>query len=728
MSKASVKVAADAAASAVGKSAGHRVAPYFVPPFIAALEVPAGEILHVTYGSSPWTTVGMTSLTCVLTGVAWHNSSSRSKVARAWNTAYTLVGMGWLTAAGLDGLSAPVDKAGGLAALAVIGSATIRRLTRNGGGDGQHSDSSLFAKVKLAGSKVVSTEVKANQVDALIEAGDEQTADDIRSATPAIAARLGVGATAVRAIPDPEHHGRATLSITPRDVLKTPPSWPGPIHVGGTMADPVNVGLYQDNEPQLLYFAGNPKERRTVPHYLITGSTGSGKTIGARNAFAGFAPRRESTIWVVDTRKPGQGLGPAAKMIDWYATTDQQARRLFSVLNTVIKARTEYLAAKGFDQWAPGCGINHLLLWLEEAMGPLADLDSFKDPATTARSAGITIAVSIQRPVFDNLPTSVRAMLNGKWAFGISDENDEKLVLPTSVLEAGANPAAWGASRPGMNYAAGMPWIPEERWSLPARTFYQPFGDELKGAAAMTSWVERCLPYRDPIDAITAQAAGAAWAERVSFMGSGSGPLSAVRIPAQRIEVSAAAAPLDAAPSPAAVDASAEDEELAEADQALSADLEELPEDLAAWMRENLAEVEHAVAEHAPSEEELDAARRVVDEASRRPLEVDEETGEEIAPLTDLAAAAGKTEDVSMTPKAARVHVLTAIQVLDAAEPGRLFKVKDIAEPIADTGLSPEWGRKLLRDLLKEGVLMQDMDKHGPGSYWLAPSGAGRAG
>ena len=292
--------AVEAAAQSTGKGVGSRIAPYVLAPIGALAAYPAGEGLHLAFGATPWGTVGMTALTMGLTVATWHHSSDadnkKARRDRLYATMSTAIAGGWMTAVTIDGLTVTSSRAGLLSSMAVIGLATVRRWTRNTGSGGEeHSNNSLFRRVKLAGAKIMKLEEAPNRVEAVVQLGDEHTADDLIEARPQIAARLGVSANAVRALPDPDNHSRGRLIITPRDLLRTSPTWPGPLGVGGTMVDPIGAGLYEDGQDLILYLAGDPKVKRPSTHILITGMTGAGKGVLARNLIAAMAVRRQAT-------------------------------------------------------------------------------------------------------------------------------------------------------------------------------------------------------------------------------------------------------------------------------------------------------------------------------------------------------------------------------------------------------------------------------------------------
>src|SRR5690606_15598369 len=183
--------------------------------------------------------------------------------------------------------------------------------------------------------------------------------------------------------------------------------------------------------------------------------------------------------------------------------------------------RQAWLGAHGYRSWEPaaatpqtdpahscrkgqacGCpGMPYLVTWFEEAANTLRAIDDdiFTGIAQEARSAGMSLIVSMQRASGYQISTDTRASLPSALCFGLNDDRDATFALPSDVLDAGANPAAWGNKRPGYCYLCAAP-IHEDRWSTPSRTF--------RNDVVALEWVTRAFaPVRATVDPVTAQAA-----------------------------------------------------------------------------------------------------------------------------------------------------------------------------------------------------------------------------
>ncbi|GAA4014772.1 hypothetical protein GCM10022232_67000 [Streptomyces plumbiresistens] len=169
-----------------------------------------------------------------------------------------------------------------------------------------------------------------------------------------------------------------------------------------------------------------------------------------------------------------------------------------------------------------------MVAWFEEAANTLRALgdDAFTGIAQEARSAGISLIVSLQRPSYDQMSTSTRASLPSVIALGC-DARDEGFSLPDEVLAAGAHPGAWGNRRPGYCYVVS-PGIPEDRYPSPARTrrFTQRAVNVMEALAA---WAQSNGAAADPVTAgAVSSIAGRAYTGRTGAGDTGRSQLTLV--------------------------------------------------------------------------------------------------------------------------------------------------------------------------------------------------------
>ncbi|MGW7084887.1 plasmid transfer protein TraB [Streptomyces sp. NPDC054871] len=501
----------------VGAYLLHRAKPH-LPPWLGVGGIGlAGLLGHLRWDESTPAAVGLTLTSVALSGGAWLIGKTTSKQRRFHTALTTGLGSAWLTAACLAGPTAgPLDDLYLMGGPAVALSWNVRMLMRhNPDGSGEGADAGLLEKVGLAGTKLGAAKVEPNRVTApyALPAG-EATNEDMAKALPKLAGALDVPPNAVRYRPDPESARRGELVIVPEDMLKQVTWYPGPSKPGGSIAEPLVIGVYDDGSLLLL----------TLPqaiHLLIMGQTGAGKTEGALDILTEVMTRRDVAVWLSDHVKKGQDLGEIFPACDWVATTPQDTEIMIEAVKAAIPARTAWLGAHSYRAWCPeaaetqtdpahscrkdgracGCeGMAYLISWFEEAANTLARLDDdvFTTIAQEARSAGISLIISMQRASGYQISTDTRASLPASLCFGV-DERDASFALPEDVLDAGANPGAWKNRKPGYCYlvAAG---IEEELYANPGRTF--------RNDPVTLEWVDReFADIRMPLDAVTAGAA-----------------------------------------------------------------------------------------------------------------------------------------------------------------------------------------------------------------------------
>ncbi|MFJ7280955.1 sporulation protein SsgA [Kitasatospora sp. NPDC098663] len=506
---------------AVGAWLVHRSKPY-LPAWIGTAGVGvAGVAANIAWEGSTAAAVGLTLSSGAVTAASWWAGSGMSKARRIHLAVTTGVASAWLTGAALAGpMAGPLPDLYLMGGPVVALSWNVRQLTRgNDKQDGGERDASLLEKVGLAKAKLGKAMVEPNRVTVPIALpAGELTNQDVAKAMPLIASALDVPGSAIRFQPDPDSARRGVFVIVPTDMLKDPTRWPGPSAPGDSIAAPLRIGVYDDGSALLLPLLD-------AIHILIMGMTGSGKTEGGLDVLLEVLTRCDVTVWLSDAAKAGQDFMPLAPAIDWCAFDMPSTMAMVAAVQAAIPARTRWLRDHGYRAWEPaaaqrqtskahsckklkacGCeGLPYLLAWIEEAAKPLREMgeDAFTGVAQEARSAGVSLVLSMQRASGYQLSTDTRASLPAALCFGVRGD-DAQFALPEEVLDAGANPAAWGNKRKGYVYAVSA-GIDEDMHANPARTYWT-------GSAAdyveLAEWaVGTFAAVRRPTDPITAAAA-----------------------------------------------------------------------------------------------------------------------------------------------------------------------------------------------------------------------------
>ncbi|WP_105970461.1 plasmid transfer protein TraB [Streptomyces geranii] len=521
----------------VGAYLLNRAKPH-LPPWLGVAGVGiTGALGNWRWGESAAAGVGLTLASVVLTGATWAIGKSTSQQRRLHSAITVAAGSAWLTAACLAGPTAgPIDD------LYLIGGPVLALtwnvrmvLRRNDDPAGEGSDKGLLAKVGLARAQIGAAKVEPNRVTASValEPG-EQTNEDVTKSLSRLASALDLPTSAVRYLPDPGSARRGELVIVPEDMLAEVVEWEGPSNLGGSIAEPLVIGRYDDGAPIYLWLPGDPEAKRNGTHILIAGGTGSGKGDTALNVQTEILSRRDVVLWLSDP-KSFQDFRPLLPGIDWAVEGGAPTEIMVEALKAAIPARTSWLGAHHYRQWTPECvqqqndpkhscrsngtacgctGMPYLVAWMEEAANTLRALgdDVFTGIAQEARSAGISLIVSLQRPSYDQMSTSTRASLPSVIALGC-DPRDEGFSLPETVIDAGAHPGAWGNRRPGYCYVVS-PGIDESRYPSPGRT--RAFGHRaVPVMELLATWAQRNGATPDPItDRAAAGVAGRAYTTR----------------------------------------------------------------------------------------------------------------------------------------------------------------------------------------------------------------------
>ncbi|MYY80859.1 MULTISPECIES: hypothetical protein [unclassified Streptomyces] len=611
------------------------------------------------------------------------------------NTIASTAGITLGTVVGVEGgmLSAWLLAGSGLCIANHLWSALYKKSGEKGGGKWAKLESEIgLAKHEL---KEAQSNGKGTVV-AKIENKDGATADEFARRIPAMTSALKLGQGRITHTVDDDDASQITMRVQVADLLKEGFAWPGPSAFGAGFGDlPISLGRYEDGETLKLNLPGilnDPQEVKggeNVEHCVAQGVNGAGKTVGNSIIVTEAATRTEVSVIVINCSKFMQDYGHVRHAADMVITNEKDARRFFKQMGPVIKARGEYLAAKGLSKWKPGCGLNFLLIIGEEA-ADFADGEGYGKTLRTLRSTGGWFLSSIQRATHDQMDTTARSNHPAGMAYGLSDGAEAQYVLPPEAIDAGAFPG-WANRKPGYLYAAGM-GIPEERWAVTARTYN---ADRPTLAAAVTAGMN----VRTPMDATTATAFGALWTNRTFYTtpllegdadGSGAFPQEPVE--------------QDAPLSPAAADL--EDQDHGEEDEDMEIDpdlLAKETEDLDEELRQMLAaDPEPGAYDHLSVEKEIEAPA-------------------DDAPIFQLPGAVADEEKLS--PEDTKTVIFARLdswvrEGKDSFEPKEL---NDLWMRVNKKG-ARDWWNRLKKQLLDDGVIAKDESEEGYGSYDLIRS------
>ncbi|RBM05652.1 conjugal transfer protein TraB [Streptomyces sp. PT12] len=488
-----------------------------LPPFAVWLaEWPVAWAAHQQWGGSTVAASALTLAAVGLTGVTYRTGMNLERQRQLQATATTGAATGWFAAAAIAGPTAPELVNTWLMGGPVVALAwSIRAALRNDDAktSGDSGTKSLWEKIGLARARAGEIRVEPNKVTVPVELDrGAQTHDDAAKAAKNLAGALGVSPNAVGWRGDPEDAARGEYVIIPEDMLKEPTPWPGPSAPGGSIGDaPIPLGIYEDGPPCAIWFHGDEASGRNASHYQFMGMTGAGKSQGGRVILADLMTRRDVVVWGADPSKGMQTFGPIVGGMDWAAFTMADCRAQIAAMPAVITARADELGRHGYDQWTPEAGARlgmpYLVWWIEEAAKLFREGEDLLPIVQEARSAGISVVISLQRSSHTVMDTDVRANLGGATCFGVNGPEDAGMALSDDTIDAGAHPETWRNRKPGYCYCEG-PGIEPDRFATAVRSYFQ---DKEHAASVIAQYA----PVR-PKDAgrVTARAAGPAYANR----------------------------------------------------------------------------------------------------------------------------------------------------------------------------------------------------------------------
>ncbi|MGL4290167.1 MAG: hypothetical protein ACRCZP_11295 [Phycicoccus sp.] len=364
----------------------------------------------------------------------------------------------------------------------------------------------------LADAGVPKTRWSAKHVDKDRASGEGlvpqgATVSELQRVAPRIESHLGAPPGSMSVVPDGDNARKFRFRITRRDLLKKPITLrTADLILPRTPFDPIPIGLYQTGEIATVTLADEDGAR----HILIAGMTGAGKSDGAV-LMAALTAHIPDLGWIaVDASKGRQTFAVIGPTIEWLCLDKASGTAALRTMKQVITDRANHLGDRRMKQWQPGCGLSYVVVLIEEA-SDWTDSEYIEDLAMKARSAGITMILSLQHPSYKWIEPGVRSQFGTRLCFGVDGDTPEGFMLDNEVIEAGARPGLWKNSKPG--YAIlDQKGLPLDERATALRTYrLSPDHRELEE-------IVRAYP-ASGLDPVTARALGDVYAEAVRARG-----------------------------------------------------------------------------------------------------------------------------------------------------------------------------------------------------------------
>jgi len=178
-----------------------------------------------------------------------------------------------------------------------------------------------------------------------------------------------------------------------------------------------------------------------VPHILIGGTTGSGKTVAARNAAAQLSRQAAEVSLVCIDGKYGAGLGPLSGlpgMVGPVATDIRQATNALGWINLELQRRYTIIAAQGESAIATLPRIMLLFDEFQEFMDDAGVRELTRRILAQGRAARIHAILATQHPTVEAFGEhgALKRNLVGRVALRVTDQDASRVVVGDSLPRA----------------------------------------------------------------------------------------------------------------------------------------------------------------------------------------------------------------------------------------------------------------------------------------------------
>lgn len=461
----------------------YRMLPYVTPWAVGLLTLPVGAALHRWASSALWMPV-LTLCACLLTWATWKLWDRRHVYTQKLVTVYAGALSLWLILAAAVGVLA-VLRPWAVAWIMTsalwnirLGSISVTNKHDKIAGEPETAWEPIrgLKGVKTKFAKLITTDAGQPKVQIRTQhPGGQSTTSDVQAVREYVAGRFAVGTEDVTVRPVPGRADQTDVEIMTDNPTKTVIPWTGLRDAGRSIVSgPVIFAMYSNGRQFGFWIVGDDELSRPLPHTLISGMNGSGKSEAMVIADLEIRARTDALSVVANPVKFQIDFGDVADMYPIAAEGPEQTRQLIDNLPEVGEYRAWLIGKLGYKQWVPECytkhGIPLVFLRIEEAASVLAKNPAFKRATETFRALGIPLAASMQVAVFRNIDRESRSQFGNSLAFGVSDMQDAKFVLTDATLNAGADPTAWKNDQPGRLYGE-LTGIDQELWPVAARAF-----------------------------------------------------------------------------------------------------------------------------------------------------------------------------------------------------------------------------------------------------------------
>lgn len=497
----------------VGGLAGSRLMPYLVAPSISILVMPVALLTHWQWGRDGVMIAVLATGATLLVGATHVMWKRRHEHTRNAATLFAATVLGWLVFATA---SNPLSRAmvqswilGSIFVSAVWGIRHAALSPHHENDKPSGSSDGLMERISsLKNGKVKSVDEKPGRVAAKVQLPHgEATAEEVQMDRSRIASAVGMGTEEVTVTGVPGDASQVSIAFQLTESLRKSVRWPGASAPGASIADaPLRIGQRGSGTPMELWIVGNddPENPRPLPHTLVTGVNGSGKTETWKTAIVEMRWRTDVVPVVAGPEgKVIQDFGPIQHALGLMVTGEENVEQFIRNIPDAVAYRQGLFGAltrgdgtKGYSQWEPEVytlhGIPLLSIDLEEAADFLSGNDEFDEGIRKARSAGMPLTASMQTAIHSNIDRKTRGQFTNSLVHGCVEQYDARFALSSGTMEKGADPTKWRNNYPGSLYGE-LVGTNQETWAEEGRAFYLSRAQllaELDASKAAGYWAE----------------------------------------------------------------------------------------------------------------------------------------------------------------------------------------------------------------------------------------------
>jgi len=208
---------------------------------------------------------------------------------------------------------------------------------------------------------------------------------------------------------------------------------------GRSMELPMALGCDTAGTPKVLDLA-------KMPHLLVAGQTGSGKSVGLGTIIMSLLYTRtpdECRLVLVDPKRVELSLFAKVPHVDRVITESEDAAEMFAGLVNEMESRYRLLEQAGVRNIAAynrdGLKMPYIVVVVDE----MADLImSAKETevsivrlAQKARAVGIHLVLATQKPVVKVITGLIKSNIPSRLAFQVASKSDSRVILDTNGAE-----------------------------------------------------------------------------------------------------------------------------------------------------------------------------------------------------------------------------------------------------------------------------------------------------